>query len=128
MIDVASISGRYDTFPTTLLHRSLSFVHLLLDENHCSLKITLSIIMVVPWFLPASPSLALLVVGLISSFLYAVGLGIYRLYFHPIAHFPGPKLAGLTRWYEFYYEVVRQGDFTFHIQDHHKKFGSFYSN
>ncbi|KEF57549.1 uncharacterized protein A1O9_05466 [Exophiala aquamarina CBS 119918] len=35
----------------------------------------------------------------------------------------GPKLAGLTRWYEFYYEVIRQGNFTFHIQDLHKRYG-----
>ena len=55
---------------------------------------------------------------------YLVGLAIYRLYFSPIAKFPGPKLAALTKWYEFYYDVVLQGQFTFQIQAMHKKYGT----
>jgi hypothetical protein len=74
--------------------------------------------------LPTSPSLALLAVVLATSVGYCVVLSIYRLYFHPIARFPGPKLAALTRWYEFYYEIVKQGQMTFHIQDLHKKYGT----
>ncbi len=73
--------------------------------------------------LPASPSLALFTVVLAASVGYGIVLGIYRLYFHPIARFPGPKLAALTRWYEFYYEIVKQGQMTFHIQELHKKYG-----
>ncbi|KIX02127.1 uncharacterized protein Z518_08066 [Rhinocladiella mackenziei CBS 650.93] len=73
--------------------------------------------------LPASSSLALLTIAFASSIIYAFGVAIYRLYFHPIAHFPGPKLAGLTRWYEFYYELVQQGQMTFHIRELHKKYG-----
>lgn len=46
-----------------------------------------------------------------------------RLVFHPLAHFPGPKLAALSKWYEFYYDVVLKGQFTFQIQDLHKKYG-----
>jgi hypothetical protein len=37
--------------------------------------------------------------------LYTIILAIYRLYFSPIANFPGPKLAALTYWVETYYEV-----------------------
>lgn len=44
--------------------------------------------------------------------------------FHPLAHFPGPKLAALSKWYEFYYDVVLKGQFTFQIQDLHKKYGT----
>ena len=34
------------------------------------------------------------------TFLYQVTAGtIYRLYYSPISHIPGPKLAALTFWY-----------------------------
>ena len=52
-----------------------------------------------------------------------IGLSLYRLFFSPLAGFPGPKLAALTQWYEFYWNVVKQGQFTFHLQDLHDKYG-----
>lgn len=55
--------------------------------------------------------------------LYIASLYIYRLFFHPLARYPGPKLAALSNWYEFYYDVAQQGKFTFHIQDLHKRYG-----
>jgi hypothetical protein len=54
---------------------------------------------------------------------YLVGLAIYRLYLSPLAKFPGPKLAALSKNYELYYDVVRRGQFIFHIQELHKKYG-----
>lgn len=54
---------------------------------------------------------------------YLVGLVIHRLYFHPLAKFPGPKYAAISRWHEYYHEVVRKGQFTFVVQDYHKKYG-----
>ncbi|OCK79946.1 cytochrome P450 [Lepidopterella palustris CBS 459.81] len=54
---------------------------------------------------------------------YLIGLAIYRLWFSPIAKFPGPKLAALTSWYECYLDVFAKGQFTFNIQDMHKKYG-----
>ncbi len=58
--------------------------------------------------------------------IWLVGTSIYRLYLSPVAKFPGPKLAALTSWYEFYFDVVKGGQFTFHLQDLHQKYGLYY--
>ena len=69
------------------------------------------------------PSIALPVITWSLGLLYLIALYGYRLYLHPLAKFPGPKLAALSRWYEIYYEIICRGQFTFHIQDLHKKYG-----
>lgn len=38
---------------------------------------------------------------------YTIFIAIQRLYFSPIAKFPGPKLAALTWWHEFYYDAIQ---------------------
>ncbi|CAJ2504214.1 Uu.00g116080.m01.CDS01 [Anthostomella pinea] len=48
---------------------------------------------------------------------------VYRLYFSPIADFPGPPIAAATGWYEFYYQVLRNGKYIFEIEKMHKKYG-----
>lgn len=68
---------------------------------------------------------SLLVLALIAGASYLIWLTLFRLYLSPIARFPGPKLAALTRWYEFYYEIVLKGQFTFHIQELHRKYGRY---
>lgn len=55
--------------------------------------------------------------------LYCFGLAIYRLYFHPLAKFPGSKFAALSLWYEFYYDVVKRGQYIWKIQEMHKRYG-----
>jgi hypothetical protein len=61
--------------------------------------------------------------GLAACAAYLAWLAVHRLYLGPLARFPGPKLAALTNWYEFYYDVVRQGEFTWQIQKLHKEYG-----
>lgn len=65
------------------------------------------------------------VVALVASMLYGAALAIYRLYFSPIAHFPGPKLAALTQYYETYYDVIAGGggNFTRQIKKMHDEYG-----
>ncbi|KAF6220284.1 hypothetical protein HO133_003416 [Letharia lupina] len=48
---------------------------------------------------------------------------IYRLYFSPLAKYPGPRLAAATRWYEFYYDVVKRNRFSWQIQKMHDHYG-----
>lgn len=55
--------------------------------------------------------------------LHSLWLGVWRLYFSPISHIPGPKLAALTWAYEFYYDIVLGGQYTFKIIELHKKYG-----
>ncbi|KIW89237.1 uncharacterized protein Z519_10090 [Cladophialophora bantiana CBS 173.52] len=54
---------------------------------------------------------------------YILGLVVYRLYLSPLARFPGPKLAAATAWYEFYYDAICHGRYTFEIGKMHKQYG-----
>ena len=67
------------------------------------------------------PPTVLAAVGLLIA--YVVGGVIYRLYFHPLAKFPGPRLAAATLWYEFYYDCILFGQYTFRIKEMHDQYG-----
>lgn len=54
---------------------------------------------------------------------YFLWLIIYRLFFSPIRHVPGSKLAAVTGWCETYYDVFQGGQFTFKIEEWHKFYG-----
>ncbi|KAI2603717.1 cytochrome P450 [Hypoxylon sp. NC1633] len=54
---------------------------------------------------------------------YAVALVFYQLVLHPLARFPGPKLAAITRLYEAYFDIVCGGQYTLKIADLHRKYG-----
>ncbi|KAG6365865.1 hypothetical protein INS49_000041 [Diaporthe citri] len=47
----------------------------------------------------------------------------HRLFLHPLAKYPGPKLAAITRWYECYYDVIQNGQNTFKIKELHEEYG-----
>lgn len=74
------------------------------------------------WLLPNA-----IVVLCLGSVLYALGVAIYRRYFSDLAHFPGPKLAAVTYWYEFYYDAwPHQGQYEWKIRDLHAKYGELF--
>ncbi|EER24680.1 Cytochrome P450 family protein [Coccidioides posadasii C735 delta SOWgp] len=54
---------------------------------------------------------------------YVTAVVVYRLWLSPLSKFPGPKLAAATRWYEFYYDAICHGKYTFEIIKMHEKYG-----
>ena len=59
---------------------------------------------------------------LITFLMYPLTLSIYRLYFHPIAHIPGHKLAALTYWYQFFCNFPDY-QYIFRVREMHAKYG-----
>lgn len=64
-----------------------------------------------------------LVSASIVGLAYLAALVIYRLFFHPLAKFPGPKYAAVSRWHEYYYDVHLQGKFLFYLKTLHDQYG-----
>ena len=59
--------------------------------------------------------------------LYSLILVIYRLNFHPLAKFPGPKIAAATGWWECIQDLFggRQGgDYINQVEQMHDEYGS----
>jgi hypothetical protein len=54
-----------------------------------------------------------------------VFIAVYRLYFHPLAKVPGPKLAAITWLYEIYFDLYLGGQFVFEIGRLHETYGIF---
>lgn len=50
-------------------------------------------------------------------------VAVYRLCFHPLAGIPGPRLAAISQLYEFYYNCIKPGQYTFQIQKLHQIYG-----
>lgn len=68
--------------------------------------------------------LQVLTTSVVVALLWVVTKSIRRLFFHPLSHIPGPRLAALTWWYEFYYDVVLPGKYIFKIQELHREYGT----
>jgi hypothetical protein len=48
---------------------------------------------------------------------------LYNLYLHPLSKFPGPKIAAIGSFYEFYYDVIKDGTFIWKTEEMHRKYG-----
>lgn len=71
-----------------------------------------------------APNIITSILGLfIATTGYTIFLTVYRLYFSPISHIPGPKLAAATWWYEFYYQVIKGGQFYKEVVRLHEQYG-----
>ena len=68
--------------------------------------------------------LSLGILALVVYLFYGLALVVYRLYFHSLSKFPGPKLAASTLWYEFFYDVVLDGKWVWRIKEMHERYGS----
>lgn len=66
---------------------------------------------------------SLALIAAIALAAWTVYGAIWRLYLSPVAHVPGPWLAKLTMWNEFYYDVVKGGKYTWKLPEYHAKYG-----
>ncbi|KAJ5591481.1 uncharacterized protein N7459_001850 [Penicillium hispanicum] len=62
-------------------------------------------------------------ISVLSWLAWVVTGAVRRLFFHPLASIPGPRLAALTWWYEFYFDAIQPGQYIFKIQELHKQYG-----
>lgn len=61
---------------------------------------------------------------ILAKVLYTV---CYRLYFHPLAHIPGPKLAALSWLYQSYFSLINGSRFYAQIGKLHEEYGTRYN-
>ncbi|KAJ5462572.1 benzoate 4-monooxygenase cytochrome P450 [Penicillium sp. IBT 31633x] len=74
--------------------------------------------------LPHFLSKEFLLLLVLLYFLYGIVICIYRITLHPLARFPGPKLAGATFWYEFYYDLFpHKLQYLWKIDELHERYG-----
>ncbi|CZT49094.1 related to cytochrome P450 CYP3/CYP5/CYP6/CYP9 subfamilies [Rhynchosporium secalis] len=69
----------------------------------------------------SAPSMPILCAVILMS--YWASIVIYRLYFHPLARFPGPRRAAATHLYEIAWDYFGDGGYLFEVQKMHQKYG-----
>ena len=118
---VASVSF-FSFFPSSVLAHILHF-----NFSYDSFPINMAIIPIImdnPQFYLPTSSYSRVVIGLVAlTASYFAGLTIYRLFFSPLAGFPGPKIAAVTGFYETYYDLLLNGQYVFKIKEMHEKYG-----
>ena len=56
---------------------------------------------------------------------YLLYISVYRLVFHPLVKFPGPRIGALTTYYRAYYDVVCHGGWLDQLKVLHEKYGAY---
>jgi hypothetical protein len=59
-----------------------------------------------------------------SALAYNLVMMVYRLHFHSLSRYPGPRLAAATGLYEIYFSLWGPGFFENEIDQMHQKYGS----
>jgi hypothetical protein len=54
---------------------------------------------------------------------YIIWKVVYNTFLHPLAKIPGRKLAGISRLYEWYWDCVQPGLYSFEIMKMHSELG-----
>ncbi|KAF4121952.1 Cytochrome P450 [Geosmithia morbida] len=67
---------------------------------------------------------AVIIVAVAGLAAFSISI-VYNLCFHPLAKFPGPRLAAATHWYEAYFELVHKGGSQFapKVRQLHAQYG-----
>jgi hypothetical protein len=77
-----------------------------------------------PDFFEIDSTMTPLLLGILATLAYLIALACYRVYFHPISHIPGPKLAAFTYWYQSYYDLwPHSGRFLWKTIELHEQYG-----
>ncbi len=61
----------------------------------------------------------------VGILVYAFARVVYNVYFHPLAHFPGPRGAACTKWWLAYTEYIRGVSLSTLREQLHQKYGIF---
>jgi hypothetical protein len=65
----------------------------------------------------------LIVLGLFACLTCVAQRVIQNLYFHPLAHFPGPRIAAITTLYKGYIDCVAKSSFVHNLERLHAIYG-----
>lgn len=68
-----------------------------------------------------------LLVGLVACAIVSLAIKvIYRIKYHPLAKFPGPKIAAATHLYEIAWDYFGYGAYLYEVQRMHERYGMSY--
>lgn len=54
---------------------------------------------------------------------YYLLIAIYRIWFHPLARFPGPRICAITFLYEIGWDYFYEGTYVYRIEEMHDRYG-----